>query len=58
MPEIWASGTKKSREKRFKPWTAPAVTPSEGKQGSILKEALKIGMLVVVNNHMYTGFSF
>ena len=54
MPEIWASGTEKCKEKRWKPWNSPVVTPNEGEQRSMLKEALKIGMSVVMNNHMYT----
>ena len=48
-----ASGTEKCREKWFKPWTAPVVTLSEGEQRSMLNEALKIGMLVVMDNNMY-----
>ena len=54
MPEIVASGTEKCKEKWWKPWNSPAVTPNEGEQRSMLKEALKIGMSVVMNNHMYT----
>ena len=41
MPEIMGSGTETCKQKRFHPWAPPAVTPSEGEQRSMLKEALK-----------------
>ena len=54
MPEITASCSEKCKEKRFHPWAPPAVTQSEGEQYSMLKKAFKIGISVVMNNHMYT----
>ena len=39
MPEIWASGTEKCGEKRFKTWTLLVVTPSEGEQRPMLKRS-------------------
>ena len=53
-PEITASGIKSEKAKRFEPWLPPTAIPNEREQRLMLTEALKIGMLVVMNNHTYT----
>ena len=53
-PKITGSGIKAEKVERFQPWVAPVSAPNEREQRVMLTEALKIGMLVVMNNHLYT----
>lgn len=53
-PKITASGIKYKKVERFQPWIPPVSTPNEREQRVMLTEALKVGMMVVMNNHTYT----
>ena len=53
-PSITASGTKEKKEERYGPWIFPKRKPSKGIVKVMVKEAIKIGLSIVLNNHIYT----
>ena len=52
-PTITASGTAYDKEDRFSPWTRPVSVPDQRQQRIMFKEALRIGLEAVMNNHVY-----
>ena len=52
-PKITSSGSATQKEDRFRPWQPALSAPSRQKQRSMLVEALRIGLEVVMNNHTY-----
>ena len=49
-----ASGTETKAEKRYAPWIFPVNEPDEVIKRKMFSEALKIGLAVVMTNHLYT----
>ena len=52
-PLITASGIKYQKRGRFAPWVPAVSVPDGRKQRLMLTETLKIGMTVVMSNHVY-----
>ena len=52
-PTITASGTAYKKEDRFKPWNAAESIPSQQQERLMFKEALRIGLDIVMRNHVY-----
>ena len=53
-PTITASGTKEKKKERYGPWVFPREKPNKQVQKLMLTEAIKIGLEVVLKNHIYT----
>ena len=53
-PTITASGTKRKKEERYAPWIFPERVPNETTKRIMLVEVLKIGLNIVLTNHLYT----
>ena len=51
-PMITASGRAYKREDRFKPWNAAEAIPSQQQQRMMFKEALWVGLEIVMRNHV------
>ena len=52
-PTITASGTAYEKEDRFSPWSRAESVPSQQQQRVMFREALRIGLEVVMKNHVY-----
>ena len=52
-PEITGSGTHVQKVKRFDPWIKPTQQPDEGQKRSMLKEAIRVVVSVIMKNHTY-----
>ena len=52
-PLLTASGIKYQKSKRFAPWVPAVSVPDRREQRLMLTEAIKIGMTVVMSNHVY-----
>ena len=53
-PTITASGTKMKKEERYLPWIFPEIELDERTKRILLLEAVKIGLKIVLMNHIYT----
>ena len=53
-PTITASGTETKAEKRYAPWIFPEDEPDETTKRKMVGEALRIGLMMVMKNHIYT----
>lgn len=52
-PTITSSGTAAKKVDRFKPWLPAATVPDAYQQREMLTEALRVGLEVVMKNHVY-----
>jgi hypothetical protein len=52
-PTITSSGSEEVKEKRLKPWNPPRKKPDEFTKNTMLTEALRIALKVVMKNHVY-----
>ena len=53
-PTITGSGTEVQKDKRFKPWKPPTQQPSEHTKRVMLTEALRVVLMMIMKNHVYT----
>ena len=53
-PTITASGIKTKKSERYGPWNFPVEKPTKQQIKLMLMEAIKVGLEVVLNNHIYT----
>ena len=51
--DITSSGKKEKKEERFAPWNTAATAPDQVQQRRMLTEALRVGLKVVMENHVY-----
>ena len=52
-PEITGSGIKVKKTDRFEPWTKTRIQPNQQQKETMIKEALRIAITVVMKNHTY-----
>ena len=52
-PTMTASGSKPKKEERWEPWKVPRVPPEGGTKKTMFREALKIVLELILQNHIY-----
>ena len=52
-PTITSSGKKEKKEDRFAPWDRATSAPDRLQQRKMLTEALRVGLTIVMKNHVY-----